>query len=134
MDDNTELAGLTADIVAAYVSNNPLPSNSLPEVIKQVHSALANVSTEGASAAEQINLVPAVSVRKYVTDDQITGLECGKQFKSLKRHIRTYHNVTPDEYRARWKLPADYPMVAPNYSESRAKMAKQFGLGRKRGK
>ncbi len=76
-------------------------------------------------------LVPAVSVRKSLSDDALTCLECGKSFKSLKRHIRTYHELTPDEYRARWKLPSDYPMVAPNYSETRAKMAKRIGLGRK---
>ncbi len=131
MDDSTELAALTADIVAAYVSNNPLPPANLPGVIKEVHDALLNASGEGAGAAEEVNLVPAVSVRKSVADDHITCLDCGKKFKSLKRHIRTYHDVTPDEYRARWKLAADYPMVAPNYSASRAKMAKQFGLGRK---
>ena len=133
MEEKIELANLTADIVAAYVSNNPLPPGNLPDVIREVHTALTLVSSaEGAQAAEA-NLVPAVSIRKSYNENEITCLDCGKKFKSLKRHIRTYHEVTPEGYRARWKLPSDYPMVAPNYSLSRAQMAKKIGLGRKRG-
>jgi predicted transcriptional regulator len=131
MEDKPELAGLTADIVAAYVSNNPLPSANLPDVIKQVHYALRSVSSADTGPEAEANLTPAVPVRRSVSNAEITCLECGKRFKSLKRHIRTYHNVTPDEYRARWKLASDYPMVAPDYSVSRAQMAKKIGLGRK---
>ena len=131
MQDKTDLAELTADIVAAYVSNNPLPSANLPDVITQVHQALRNVSSGESMPDAETKLSPAVPVRKSVSSAEITCLECGKTFKSLKRHIRTYHELTPDEYRVRWKLPPDYPMVAPDYSASRAKMAKRIGLGRK---
>lgn len=131
MNDNDNLAALTADIVAAYVANNPLPPTSLPETIKDVHAALIKLGTEQESGDVEDNRVPAVSIRRSVQNSSLTCLECGKSFKSLKRHLRTYHDLTPEDYRERWKLAADYPMVSPEYSKSRAEMAKRIGLGRK---
>ena len=133
MDDKTNMAELTADVVAAYVANNPVPVNSLPDLIKEVHRAL-DVAAKGGDEQPETPKNPAVSVRRSVTDDHIVCLEDGLKFKSLKRHLRTYHNMTPEEYRAKWSLPADYPMVAKNYSERRADLAKKIGLGNKRRK
>ena len=133
MDDKTNLAELTADVVAAYVANNPVPVNSLPELIKEVHTALDSASKGGAEPEEPPKN-PAVSIRRSVTPDHIVCLECGLKFKSLKPHLRTYHNETPEEYRAKWGLPTDYPMVAANYSERRAELAKKIGLGNRRRK
>ena len=133
MDDKTNLAELTADVVAAYVTNNPVPLNSLPDLIKEVHGALANAAKSADQPVEEPK-TPAVSVRRSVTSDHIVCLEDGLKFKSLKRHLRTYHNMTPEEYRAKWGLPADYPMVAANYSEKRAALAKKIGLGNRRRK
>lgn len=120
----------TTDIVAAYVSNNPLPSTDLPKLIADIHAAISGLSN-GAVAAAEAKPVPAVSIKKSVTPDYLICLEDGKKFKSLKRHLATHHNLTPDEYRQKWNLPADYPMVAPNYSASRSALAKASGLGRK---
>jgi len=129
-DTNTELLNLTTDIVAAYVSNNPVPASDLPSLIADTHSAMSRLrSTTGPVAEER--LVPAVSIKKSVTPDFLICLEDGKKFKSLKRHIGTHYNLTPDEYRAKWGLPADYPMVAPAYSAARSHLAKTMGLGRK---
>ncbi|MER9300279.1 MucR family transcriptional regulator [Mesorhizobium sp. M0621] len=130
-DNNTDvLIELTADVISAYVSNNPVPVGELPALIGQVHAALkgtvGNVSAEMPEA-----LKPAVPIRKSVTPDYIISLEDGKKFKSLKRHLSTHHGLTPDEYRAKWGLPADYPMVAPNYAAARSALAKTMGLGRK---
>jgi len=121
---------LTADIVSAYVSKNPVPATDLPALISQVHVALANISGEH-KQQEAEPLKPAVPVKKSVTEDFIVCLEDGKKFKSLKRHLATHHNLSPEEYRAKWGLPADYPMVAPAYAASRSMLAKQMGLGRK---
>lgn len=127
----SDLIELTADVVAAYVSNNPVPVADLPSLIGQVNSALRSAAS-GTSEPEPQVLKPAVPIRKSVTPDYIVSLEDGKKFKSLKRHLATHYNLTPDAYRAKWGLPADYPMVAPNYAAARSALAKTMGLGRKR--
>jgi predicted transcriptional regulator len=131
MTENNELQiELTADVVAAYVSNNPVPVGDLPKLIADVYTALAQVN--GAATAEVVEpQKPAVPIKKSVTPDYIVSLEDGKQFKSLKRHLMSSYGMTPDEYRAKWHLPKDYPMVAPNYAAARSDMAKAAGLGRK---
>jgi len=121
---------LTAEIVSAYVSNNTVAAGDIPGLINQVHAALSRVSG-GSSEAPAEPLKPAVSVKKSIAPDYIVCLEDGKKFKSLKRHLRTHYNLSPEEYREKWGLPADYPMVAPNYSATRSKLAKDNGLGRK---
>jgi predicted transcriptional regulator len=122
---------LTAEIVSAYVSNNSVQAADLSSLIDQVHSALTRVSS-GQSEAGSEPLKPAVSVKKSITPDHIVCLEDGKKFKSLKRHLRTQYGMTPEQYRERWSLPADYPMVAPNYAAARSQLAKQMGLGQQR--
>jgi predicted transcriptional regulator len=122
---------LTASIVSAYVSNNSVPSADIPNLISQVHSALKRVST-GQAAATAEPLKPAVPVKRSVTAEHIVCLEDGHKFKSLKRHLRTRYNMTPDQYREKWSLPPDYPMVAPNYAAARSQLAKQMGLGQQR--
>lgn len=129
--DKTEMAVLTAEIVAAYVGNNVVPVAELPALIKDVHTAMAGV-VEGATEEPKEELKPAVSIRRSVTPDYIICLEDGKKFKSLKRHLRTAFNLTPEQYREKWGLKPDYPMVAPNYANVRSEMAKRIGLGRKR--
>ncbi|ESY63569.1 MucR family transcriptional regulator [Mesorhizobium sp. LNHC252B00] len=124
------LIELAADVVSAYVSNNPIPVGDLPALIGQVHAAL-RATAGGVSAQEPVALTPAVPIRKSVTADYIISLEDGRKFKSLKRHLSTHYGLTPDEYRAKWGLPADYPMVAPNYAAARSSLAKTMGLGRK---
>ena len=124
---------LTASIVSAYVSNNSVPAQDLSALINQVHSALTRVSSgQGEIAAEPLK--PAVSVKKSITSDYIVCLEDGKKFKSLKRHLRTQYNMTPEQYRDKWSLPPDYPMVAPNYAVARSQLAKKMGLGQQRPK
>src|ERR671918_717294 len=120
------LLTLTADIVAAHVSNNSVAVNDLPNLIQNVHSALSGIS--GAAAAPE----PKVSIRSSVKPDFIVCLEDGKKLKMLKRHLMTHYNMTPDQYRQKWGLSADYPMVAPNYAEQRRTLAKSIGLGTKR--
>jgi predicted transcriptional regulator len=122
---------LTASIVSAYVSNNPVASAEIPNLISQVHSALKRVSG-GQVAVPAEPLKPAVPVKRSVADDHIVCLEDGLKFKSLKRHLRTRYNLTPDQYREKWSLPPDYPMVAPNYAAARSQLAKQMGLGQQR--
>jgi predicted transcriptional regulator len=124
---------IAADIVAAYVSNNSIAAADLPQLINQVHSALVKVST-GVEEPKAVEITPAVSIKKSITPDYIICLEDGKKFKSLKRHLRTQYNMSPDEYRVKWSLPADYPMVAPNYAASRSALAKSMGLGQQRRK
>ncbi|MER8847496.1 MucR family transcriptional regulator [Mesorhizobium australicum] len=124
------LIELTADVVSAYVSNNPIPVGDLPALIGQVHAALKGTAG-GVSAEVPVALTPAVPIRKSVTPDYIISLEDGKKFRSLKRHLSTHYGLTPDGYRAKWGLPADYPMVAPNYAAARSALAKTMGLGRK---
>lgn len=130
MENKAELVELTAEIVAAYVGNNPVSTSDLPGVINEVHRALATAVVD-AEKPEKPELKPAVSVRRSVTPDYIICLEDGKKFKSLKRHLRTHYNLSPEEYREKWGLPRDYPMVAPNYAEARSKLAKKMGLGQK---
>ena len=131
MEDKTEIAGLTVDIVAAYVGNNAVPVADLTNLITDVHKALAN-AVEGKEEKPQEELKPAVPLRRSVTPDAIICLEDGKKFKSLKRHLRTHHGMTPEEYRVKWGLPHDSPMVAPNYAQARSQLAKEMGLGQKR--
>jgi predicted transcriptional regulator len=128
---NDNYIELTADIVAAYVSNNSVQAGDIPSLINQVHSALMRVSS-GQSDAPTEPLKPAVPVKKSITPEHIVCLEDGKKFKSLKRHLRTQYNMTPEQYRDKWGLPADYPMVAPNYAAARSQLAKQMGLGQQR--
>ena len=126
-----EILRMTAEIVSAYVSHNELPGAQIPDVIRSVFSTLhSQASGEGAAAQERPK--PAVSIRKSVTPNYIICLEDGRKLKMLKRHLRTAFNMTPEEYRARWGLPADYPMAAPNYTAWRSAFAKKIGLGRKR--
>jgi predicted transcriptional regulator len=122
---------LTAEIVSAYVSNNSVSAADLPALINQVHSALARVSSGHAETPSE-PLKPAISVKRSITPDHIVCLEDGKKFKSLKRHLRTQYNMTPEAYREKWDLPPDYPMVAPNYAAARSQLAKQMGLGQQR--
>lgn len=122
---------LTADIVSAYVSNNSVSASDIPSLINQVHTALMRVSS-GQNEAPAEPLKPAISVKKSITPEYIVCLEDGKKFKSLKRHLRTQYNMTPEQYRDKWGLPPDYPMVAPNYAAARSQLAKQMGLGQQR--
>ena len=136
MNDNEgaedTLLTLTADIVAAHVSNNSVAVNDLPTLIQNVHAALTGIASTGASAEPKPE--PKVSIRASVKPDYIVCLEDGKKQKMLKRHLMTNHGMTPDEYRQKWGLAADYPMVAPNYAEQRRTLAKSIGLGTKRRK
>ena len=125
------LVDLTAQIVSAYVSKNAVTSSELTSLIGEVHTALSRVAI-GTEAAERDDAKPAIAVKKSVTPDYIICLEDGKKFKSLKRHLRTHYKLTPDEYRAKWGLPHDYPMVAPNYAAARSQLAKKMGLGTRR--
>jgi predicted transcriptional regulator len=124
---------LTANIVSAYLSNNPTPASEIANLINQVHSALLRVSS-GRSDAPPEPAKPAVSVKKSINPDYLVCLEDGKRFKSLKRHLRTQYNMTPEQYRDKWGLPVDYPMVAPNYAVARSQLAKKMGLGQQRRK
>ena len=128
MDDKAELLEMTADIVSAYVGNNSVSATDLPSLIANIHSALSQVST-GAVEAPSEPQEPAVPVRKSISPDFLTCLEDGRKFKSLKRHLRTKYDMSPEEYRAKWGLPKDYPMVAPNYAKARSDLAKSMGLG-----
>lgn len=130
-DMKETLITLTSDIVAAHVSNNNVAIEDVPLLIQNVYSALANV--ESSAPVEEARPEPAVSVRSSVKKDHLVCLEDGKKMKMLKRHLMTDHGLTPDEYRARWNLAADYPMVAPDYAETRRDLAKKIGLGRKPG-
>ena len=131
MDTKTPLIELASQIVAAYVGRNAVEQAELPKLIKDVHRALEQAAAPDVKddAAEP---KPPVSIKKSITPDYLICLEDGKKFKSLKRHLRTHFNLTPDQYREKWGLPADYPMVAPNYANSRSKLAKTMGLGQKR--
>jgi predicted transcriptional regulator len=122
---------LAADIVSAYVSHNSVPSGEIPNLISQIYAALKRVSS-GQAAAEADPPRPAVPVKRSVTPEYIVCLEDGLKFKSLKRHLRTRYNLTPDQYREKYSLPPDYPMVAPNYAAARSKLAKDMGLGQQR--
>ena len=127
-----ELVELTADIVAAYVGNNAVPANELPALINDVYKALSSAVTDGGEEKKKEELKPAVPIRRSVHPDYIICLEDGKKFKSLKRHLRTHYDMSPEEYREKWGLPPDYPMVAPNYAKARSELAKKMGLGQRR--
>jgi len=124
-----EALQLTTDIVTAYLSNNAVSANDIPSIIRSVHTTLESLGKDSAQNAET-NLRPAVPIKKSVTDDYIVCLEDGKKLKMLKRYIRTRYGLSPDEYRAKWGLGQDYPMVAPNYAAKRSEFAKKIGLGR----
>ena len=128
MDEKPELLEMTADIVSAYVGNNTVSAETLPSLIANIHAALSQVTT-GAVEPEPEPKEPAVPIRKSIAPDYLICLEDGRKFKSLKRHLRTKYNMSPEEYRAKWGLPKDYPMVAPNYAKARSDLAKQMGLG-----
>jgi len=126
-----DCVALTAEIVAAYLGNNAMPVGEIPALIREVHAALLRVSSgAGENAADAPR--PAVPLKRSVTPEYIVCLEDGKKFKSLKRHLRTQYKMTPEQYREKWGLPADYPMVAPNYAAARSSLAKQMGLGQQR--
>jgi len=128
--DNGGYVRLTANIVSAYVSNNTVASAEIPNLIGQVYSALLRVTGGQGTASEPLK--PAVPIKRSITDEYIVCLDDGKRFKSLKRHLRTQYKMTPEQYREKWNLPLDYPMVAPNYAKARSQLAKQMGLGHQR--
>lgn len=128
-----EYLELAASIVAAYVTNHTVQQPELPGLIRNVYAALMTASTDQEPAARD-ELRPAISVKRSITPDYIVCLEDGKKFKSLKRHLRSHYNLSPEEYREKWGLPHDYPMVAPNYAEARSQLAKKMGLGTRREK
>ncbi|WP_417610286.1 MucR family transcriptional regulator [Parasphingorhabdus sp.] len=128
---NETLITLTSDIVAAHVSNNSVAVSDLPLIISSVHGALSGLSGQ---AAEQARPEPAVPIKSSIKPDYVVCLEDGKKLKMLKRHLMTHYGMTPEDYRAKWGLPNDYPMVAPNYAEKRRQLAKAIGLGKKKGK
>ena len=135
MDNKTQLIELATQIVAAYVGRNAVEQADLPKLITEVHRALEQAA--GASVAKEVaaaEVKPAVNIKKSITPDYLICLEDGKKFKSLKRHLRTHFNLSPEQYREKWGLPPDYPMVAPNYANSRSNLAKNMGLGQRRGK
>lgn len=132
-DSTTDLVSLSADIVSAYVTNNSVPTAELAGLIASTHAALLALGQEIVEPVAE-KPVPAIPVKKSITADYLICLEDGKKFKSLKRHLRTAYDMTPQEYRAKWGLPADYPMVAPSYAEARSNLAKQMGLGQQRRK
>ena len=131
MVEKDELVELTADIVSAYVSNNTVVATDLPALISNVFDALKKAASSGAQPAKE-ELRPAVPIKKSVTSEYIICLEDGKKFKSLKRHLRTHYDLSPEEYREKWGLAHDYPMVAPNYAAARSDLAKRMGLGQRR--
>ena len=131
MDNKELIVELTAEVVAAYVSNNVVPVGELSALIADVHHALGNMTVRQEAVVVE-KPKPAVPIKRSVQDDQITCLECGLKFKSLKRHLMTHHTLSPEEYREKWDLTADYPMVAPAYAEARSRLAKEMGLGQKR--
>jgi predicted transcriptional regulator len=130
-DSRTGLVELTADIVSAYVANNAVVTSDLPALIGEVHEALARAANRGHATISE-ELKPAIAIKKSVTDEHIICLEDGLKFKSLKRHLRTRYNMSPDEYRQKWNLERDYPMVAPAYAKARSALAKNMGLGQRR--
>lgn len=132
-EEGENLIALVADIVSAYVSNNSVPAADLPGLIATTHAAITSLGTPPALVAEE-RPSPIVSIKKSITPEFLICLEDGKKFKSLKRHLRTAYNMSPEDYRVRWGLPADYPMVAPAYAEARSNLAKKMGLGQQRRK
>ena len=129
-DKDNEIVALTAEIVSAYVGNNAVVAPELPNLIGDVHTALQQALRKEVEP-EKVELIPAVPIKKSVTQEHIVCLEDGKKFKSLKRHLRTHYNLSPDEYRLKWGLAHDYPMVAPSYAAARSALAKSMGLGQR---
>lgn len=130
--DNDALIELTTEVVSAYVANNPVPVTELPSLIESVHRAIAGLASSAEVAEPELVQKPAVNPKKSIFEDHIVCLEDGKKFKSMRRHLMKL-GLTPEEYRAKWNLPHDYPMVAPSYAKARSEMAKSMGLGRKAG-
>jgi predicted transcriptional regulator len=128
MDEKSEIIEMTADIVSAYVGNNMVSAVELPSLIQSIHRALAGASN-GSEVVEAAPKEPAVPIKRSITPGFLICLEDGRKFKSLKRHLRTKYNLSPEDYRAKWGLPKDYPMVAPDYAKARSDLAKQMGLG-----
>jgi predicted transcriptional regulator len=128
MDDKSEIIEMTADIVSAYVGNNAVAADDLASLIQSVHRALSGV-TGAPEPVEVAQKEPAVPIKRSIQPDHLVCLEDGRKFKSLKRHLRTKYNMSPEDYRAKWGLPKDYPMVAPSYAKARSELAKQMGLG-----
>jgi predicted transcriptional regulator len=134
MDSKNNLVELTADIVAAYVGNNSVAQADLPKLIGDIYRSLASATNGSEIKFDTLEARPAIAVKKSITPDYLICLEDGKRFKSLKRHLRTHYELSPEQYREKWGLPADYPMVAPNYARARSSLAKKIGLGQNRGK
>ena len=129
---NVEVLKMAVEIVSAYVSNNTISASQVPEIINTVYTSLASLNNQNMGHVAE-PLKPAIAIRRSVTPDYIVCLEDGKKLKMLKRHLRASYGLSPDEYRTKWGLPPDYPMVAPRYAEQRSEFAKQIGLGRKKG-
>ena len=125
-----DVLGMTTGIVSSFVSNNTVPASELPGLIRSVHAAITNLSSDEQAETEELS--PAVPVSKSITPDFLICLEDGRKLKMLRRYLRARYSMTPEEYRERWNLPADYPMVAPNYAKLRSKHAKTIGLGKKK--
>jgi predicted transcriptional regulator len=132
MGDEQNRVELAAKIVSAFVANNSLPKNELASLIGEVHAAFVRLAGEPVAPPKPEILTPAVPPKKSINKESIVCLECGLKFKSLKRHLRTQHNLSPEHYRMKWSLPADYPMVAPAYAVTRSSLAKKMGLGQRR--
>lgn len=132
LEAKRSLVDLTADIVAAYVGKNTVAQTELPKLIGEVHRALSGAVNQPAARDEPTEAKPAVTIKKSLTADYLICLEDGKKFKSLKRHLRSHYNLSPEQYREKWGLPADYPMVAPSYAQARSSLAKRMGLGQRK--
>ena len=132
LEPKRNVVDLTAEIVAAYVSKNAVTQAELPKLIGEVHRALSGAVSHVPSREEIAETKPAVTIKKSLTADYLICLEDGKKFKSLKRHLRSHYNLSPEQYREKWGLPADYPMVAPNYAQARSSLAKRMGLGQRK--
>ncbi len=128
MTDRLELIEMTTELVASYVGSNAVSVTDVPRIIENVHSTMSELAVAGAAAHDEPP-TPAVPIKKSVTPDHLICLEDGRKFKSLKRHLRTQYDMSPEDYRRKWGLPADYPMVAPNYAKARSDLAKRMGLG-----
>ena len=134
MDSNNRIAELTSEIVSAYVANNQVGQPELSRLIGEVYRSLLAAMGGEAAREESSDLRPAVTPKKSISPDYLICLEDGKKFKSLKRHLRSHYNLSPEQYREKWGLPTDYPMVAPNYAQARSSLAKRMGLGKRRGR
>ena len=131
LDQGNNVVDLTSEIICSYVANNSIPVDDLPKLIGDIHSTLVTISSPQKNIIQELQK-PAVSVKRSITPDYLICLEDGQKFKSLKRHLRSKYNLSPEEYRLKWQLPSDYPMVAPNYAAERSKLAMKMGLGQKR--